>query len=405
MVLARTGVAIQARSRSIAQPILVGAALLASWVFPPAVASNAFIAYVGTYTKGQSRGIYAYRYDAGSGELTPLGLAAATSNPSFLAADPKGRYLYAVNESGEYRNPPSGAVSAFAIDASNGKLTLVNRVPSHGAAPCYLSLDKSGRFVLVANFDGGSVAVFPVLRDGSLGERTGFVQHGDSTPRRRATREPHAHWIEVTADNRYAIAADLGLDELLVYRFNASQGTLTPSTPRLAALERGTGPRHVAFHPNGVFAYVVNEGNSTVTSFSYETSTGTLTPFQSITTLPTEFKGENATAEIAVHPRGKFVYASNRGHDSIAVFAVSPKDGKLALLENVPTGGRSPRSFELDPTGTRLLVANEESGDIIVFQIDAATGHLTQAGKALKVPFPVCIKFIALRQSSYQQAQ
>lgn len=381
--------------------------LLALSFFSDAFAAEKFIAYVGTYTTGEyatdeaGKGIYAYRYDAGSGELSPLGLAATATNPSFLAVDPGQRFLYAVNETVTYQGQASGGVSAFAIDSRTGKLTFLNEVSSGGADPCYLSLDKTGKFVLVANYGGGSVAAFAVLPTGRLGKSSAFVQHTRTEPnhgRQEEQAEPHAHWLEVTTDNRYAVAVDLGLNELLVYRFDAGRGSLTPNVPHSTAIEAGAGPRHFAFHSNGRFAYVVSELSSTVSVLLYDSKRGTLRPVQSLSTLPANFVGSNSTAEIAVDPTGRFVYASNRGLDSIAVFAVDAKRGTLTLIENVPTGGKTPRSFEIDPTGTRLFVANQDSGNIVVFRIDSATGHLTPSGTVLKVPSPVCIKFVAVRR-------
>jgi len=359
-----------------------------------AFAADSYLAYVGTYTTGESKGIYAYRYNAKDGKMTPQGLAAETENPSFVALDPNRHFLYAVNEVPKYQGQASGGVSAFALDPKTGKLTFLNEVPSRGADPCYISLDKTGKFVLVANYTGGNVAVFPIQPDGRLGEATGFVQHAGTGPNHNRQEGPHAHWIEVTSDNRYAVVADLGLDELVVYHFDVAKGLLTPDDPPFAKTEPGAGPRHIAFHPDGKHAYTVNELASTVNAFSFDAKSGTLHSEQTISTLPGGFSGHNDTAEIEVHPNGRFVYASNRGHDSIAVFAVDAKTGKLKLVEDVPTQGKTPRNFQIDPTGTRLFVANQESGNIVAFALNPKTGHLTPAGEPLKVPNPVCIKFV-----------
>src|SRR5882724_2485179 len=357
-------------------------------------AADSYLAYVGTCTTGESKGIYAYRYNAKDGKMTPLGLAAETENPSFVALGPNRHCLYAVNEVPKYQGQASGGVSAFALDPKTGNLTFLNEVPSRGADPCYISLDKTGKFVLVANYTGGNVAVFPIQPDGRLGEATGFVQHTGTGPNHDRQEGPHAHWIEVTSDNRYAVVADLGLDELLIYRFDAAKGLLTPNEPPFAKTEPGAGPRHLAFHPDGEHAYVVNEMASTVNTLSFDAKTGTMQSEQTVSTLPAGFSGHNDTAEIEVHPNGRFVYASNRGHDSIAVFAVDAKTGKLKLVEDVPTQGKTPRNFQIDPTGTRLFVANQESGNIVAFALNPKTGHLTPAGEPLKVPNPVCIKFV-----------
>jgi 6-phosphogluconolactonase len=361
---------------------------------PAAFAADSYLAYVGTYTTGESKGIYAYRYNAKDGKMTPLGLAAATENPSFVALDPNRHFLYAVNEVQKYQGQASGGVSAFAVDPKTGKLTFLNEVPSRGADPCYISLDKSGKFVLVANYTGGNLAVFPIQPDGRLGDATGFIQHAGTGPNHDRQEGPHAHWMEVTSDNRYAVVADLGLDELLIYRFDAAKGLLTPNEPPFAKTEPGAGPRHLAFHPDGKHAYVINEMASTVNTFSFDAKTGTMHSEQTISTLPSGFSGHNDTAEIEVHPNGRFVYASNRGHDSVAVFAVEAKTGKLKLVEDVPTLGKTPRNFQIDPTGTRLFVANQESGNIVAFKIDPKTGHLTPTGEPVKVPNPVCVKFV-----------
>lgn len=354
-----------------------------------------YLLFVGTYTKGDSKGIYVYRFDAKSGETTSLGLAAETENPSFLAVDPSQRFLYAVNELTQYKGAPSGAVTGFAIDRATGKLSALNEVASRGADPCYIAFDKTGKYVLVANYTGGNVAVFPVSNDGRLGIATAFVQHVGVGKNPERQEGPHAHWIETTADNRFAIAADLGLDELLTYRFDASKGSLTPNHPPFVKVEPGAGPRHVAFHLDGHFAYVVDELGSTINGFAFDPKKGEFHPLQTVSTLPAGFKGSNDTAEIHVHPNGKFLFASNRGHDSIVVFAVDQKTGRLTLVDHFSTQGKTPRNFEIDPTGTRLFAANQDSGTIVVFQIDPATGRLTPTGQVLHVPSPVSLRFVA----------
>ncbi len=367
---------------------------VAGTLFAKDAAKGKYFLYVGTYTDKDSRGIYAYRYDSESGELTSLGLAAPAENPSFLAVDPSGRYLYAVNETGRFKGEVSGAVSAFAIDRETGKLTLLNQVPSKGADPCYISFDNAGKYALVANYTGGSVAVFPLLKDGKLDTAAAFVQHSGASVNKDRQEGPHAHWIETTADNRFAVVADLGLDELLVYRLDEKDGSLKPNDPPFAKLDPGVGPRHVAFLPNGKFAYSVNELGSSVTSFSYDANRGVLKPLATVSTLPQGFSGKNDAAEIHTLGSGKFIYASNRGHDSIAVFAVNEKTGALKAVQDVPTQGKTPRNFTIDPTGTRLLVANQDSGNIVVFRIDEKTGQLTPTGQTLETPQPVSLEFV-----------
>ncbi|HEX4663186.1 MAG TPA: lactonase family protein [Terriglobales bacterium] len=360
----------------------------------PAVKGK-YLLFVGTYTDKESKGIYAYRFDPVSNQLLPLGVVAETTNPSFLITDRNARFLYAVNELQKYEGQASGGVSAFAIDQTSGRLSLLNEVPSRGADPCYLSFDKSGHYVLVANYTGGSVAVFPVSKDGSLGAPSAFVQHSGSGPNRERQEGPHAHWIETSPDNRFALAADLGLDEIVVYRFDAKNGSLIENDPPFAKLDPGVGPRHLSFHPNGKFAYVVNELKSTVTAFSYDANRGALQKLGSISTLPTDVSGPNDGAEIHVHPSGRFLFVSNRGHDSIAVFSIDPGSGELTLVQDVSTQGKTPRNFEIDPTGAFLFVANQNSGNIVVFRINPQTGKLTATGQVLSVPSPVSLRFVA----------
>jgi 6-phosphogluconolactonase len=368
----------------------------------PASHKNYFV-YVGTYTAeagSTSKGIYAYRFDSDTGELSSIGVAAETTNPSFLAVHPNHRFLYAVNETGNYQGQKSGAVSAFSIDRATGKLTLLNEVASKGADPCYITVDKTGKYVLVANYTGGSVTVFPVLEDGRLGKATAFIQHTGHGADPERQEGPHAHSIDLSPDERFAIVDDLGLDETLVYRFDRAKGSLTLNDPQiyttLAKADPGAGPRHFAFNPNGKFAYVVNEIQSTVSVFSYDGSAGVLRRLQTISTYPKDFSAHNDDAEIQVHPSGKFLYASNRGHDSIAVFGIDPDKGTLTLVEYASTKGQTPRSFEIAPGGSLLFAANEKSNNIVVFSIDAKTGRLTPTGKVLDVSEPVCVKFVPI---------
>jgi len=365
----------------------------------PAPKQGSYLFYVGTYTEegSKSKGIYAYRFDADTGEATSLGLAAETTNPSFVALAPNGQYLYAVNEVQNYKGPNSGGVSAFSIDRATGKLTFLNEVASRGADPCYIIVDKSGKFVLVANYTGGSIAVFPVLADGKIGEASTFVQHAGKGTNPKRQEGPHAHSIDLSPDNRFAFVDDLGLDELLTYKYDPAKGSLTPNDPPYTKLDPGAGPRHFALHPSGKFAYVVAEMQSTVTALSADLKAGTFQRLQTISTLPKGFSGENDDAEIHIHPSGKFLYASNRGHDSIAVFAIDPVKGTLTPIDDVPTQGQIPRSFEIDPTGKFLLAQNQKSDNIVIFRIDEKTGRLTPTGQKLDVGQPVCVKFVPAR--------
>jgi len=356
-----------------------------------------YLVYVGTYTEdgSESKGIYAYRFDSSTGATASLGLAARTINPSFLAVHPNHRFLYAVNEIQNYGGQKSGAVSAFAIDRVTGKLTFLNKVATKGGDPCYVTVDKTGKYVLVANYAGGSVAVFPVLDDGRLGEVSAFMQHTGHGTNPQRQEGPHAHSVDLSPDNRFAIVDDLGLDETLVYKFDSATGSLAPE-PTVAKADLGAGPRHFAFHPNGKFAYEINEMGSTVVAFGYDAGSGALHPLQTVSTLPKSFSGQNGAAEIEVHPSGKFLYASNRGHDSIAVFKIDADKGTLTPVEDVSTKGESPRNFEIAPGGSLLFDANEKSDNVVIFRIDPQTGRLTATGRVLELAAPVCVKFVAI---------
>jgi 6-phosphogluconolactonase len=358
--------------------------------------STTHLLYVGTGTTGDSKGIYVFSYDAKSCDLKSLGLAAEASNPTFLAVDQSGRILYSVNEVSEYKGGATGAITAFAINRATGRLSVINQITSRGADPCYLSLDQTGKYALVANYSGGSVAVFPLLREGGFVEATAFIQHAGIGKDLERQEGAHPHWIETTPDNRFALVADLGLDKIFVYRFDASRGILAPDKTPFVELEAGAGPRHITLHPNGKFLYVINELASAVTVVSFDSSSGSLLTLQTMSSLPKGFAGTNDAAEIHLHPNGKFLFSSNRGHDSIAVFSVVPT-GHLSLIGHVPTQGRTPRNFELDPTGSRLLVANQNSNNIVVFEIDVETGGLTATGQQLSVPCPVSLRFVAIR--------
>ena len=361
-----------------------------------AAETGEYLLFVGTYTANESKGIYAYRFVPASNELTPLGLVAETPNPSFLTVDSTGRFLYAVNELEKYKGESSGSVSAFVIDRKRGELSLLNEVSSRGTDPCHVSMDQSGKYVLVANYGSGSVAVFPVLKDGSLGKVSSFVQHTGSGPDRERQEGPHAHWIGVTSENRFVMAADLGIDQVLVYRFNEKPGILSANHPASVAMEPGSGPRHLDFHPNGKFVYVLSELQSKINVFSYDSRQGTLQPLQHIATVPKEFSGANYPAEIRVHPNGRFLFASNRGHDSIVVFSIDQEKGTLSLVGHFSTQGKKPRNFEIDPSGANLFVANQESGNVVIFNIEQTTGKLTPTGQVLHIDSPVCLKFMVL---------
>jgi 6-phosphogluconolactonase len=346
------------------------------------------IAYVGTYTSGESKGIYAFSFNSQTGGLVPLGLAAETSNPSFLVLHPTGKYLYAVGYTGPGSGPRIGLVRAFAVDPASSKLTLLNQQSSGGGGPVRITIDHEGTHVLVANYGTGNVSVLPVEADGRLDTATALQQHTGWGPNQSRQEGPHAHSFVLDAVNRFAFACDLGIDKVMVYKFDATSGTLTRHGS--AALPPGSGPRHLAFSPDGKLAYVISEMLSTLTVFGYDSVDGKLTPIQTVSTLPSDWKGISTAAEVHAHPSGKFVYASNRGNDSIATYRTAA-DGTLSLVGLTPCGGNTPRFFTLDSTGGWLLCANQNSGTITVFKIDPDTGLPKQTGAPVAVSNPVCI--------------
>lgn len=351
------------------------------------------LAYVGTYTTdGRSQGIYFLRLDTDSGVLRLDGVAAVAANPSYLAIHPNGRALFAANELSTFGGQPSGAVSAFAIDGRTGRLRLLNRQSSGGTAPCYVSVDRSGRFVLVANYGGGSVTSLPVGRDGRLAAARRIVRHeGRGADAVRQTA-PHAHCILPDPDNRYVLVVDLGTDAVIAYRFDDRAGTLSVVTPG-TAMRPGAGPRHLTFHPNGRFAYVVNELDSTLSVFRYDGVAGALEEIEVVEASPGGTVPDNHPADVHVASTGRVLYASNRGDDTIAVFAIDGATGRLTPVQQIPSGGRSPRNFALDPTGRFVVAANQRSDTIMSFRVDPESGRLTPTGSAVEVPSPVCIRF------------
>jgi 6-phosphogluconolactonase len=357
-------------------------------------AGSPHLFFVGTYTGGAtgSEGIYAFEFDDATGALTARGLAAATPSPSFLALSADRRFVFAVNELETYDGAPGGSVTSFAVDANNARLAALGTQPSRGAHPCHLELDRSGRYLAVANYTGGNYALLPVSADGRLGAPTAVVAGvgRGPTPRQQG---PHGHAVTFDVANRFLIATDLGLDKVLVYRFDGTTGALTPHEPPAANLAPGAGPRHFAFHPNGRHAYVINELDSTITSFGWDAAAGRFSMVGTVPTLPADFAGSSTTAEIQIHPTGRFVYGSNRGHDSIAVFSAAP-DGSLSLVELESTRGRTPRSFAIDPTGRWLLAANQDTSTLAVFAIDQASGALDPVGATVQTPTPVSILFV-----------
>ncbi|HTH46958.1 MAG TPA: lactonase family protein [Candidatus Limnocylindria bacterium] len=373
----------------------------ASALVPAAILSfsaqaDRFLAYVGTYTGPQSEGIYAYRFDSGTGVAEPLGLVATTKNPTFLAVHPDGKHLYAANETDTWKGQPGGYVTAYRIDTASGRLTEVNAQSTVGAGPCHVNVDATGHALIAANYGGGSLVTFRIAADGSLQPHASFIQHTGSSVNPQRQKEAHVHSANLSRDNRCVFVCDLGLDKVFVYDLDPSKATLTAHEPPFATLAPGTGPRHLAWSPHGKFAFVNGEMLSTLTSFRYDAEKGRLSEVQTVPTLPADFKGNSTTAEVRVHPNGKFVYVSNRGHDSITVFRTDGKGG-LSLVEHVPTQGKTPRNFNFDPSAKWLWAENQDSNSIFLYSVNAETGHLTPTGQKLEVGAPVCVRFVAVK--------
>jgi 6-phosphogluconolactonase len=350
------------------------------------------LVYVGTYTnKNNSEGIYLYRMNLASGKLEKLSSTPGISNPAFLAIDPAKRFLYAVNESGEFLGKKGGGLTAFAIDQKTGALNKLNEVTTPGV-PCHLSVHPTGKAVLAANYGGGNIVIYPVKKDGKLGEVSDVAQHTGKGADPRRQEGPHAHCVMLDAAGQYAFAPDLGIDKVMIYKADAVKAKLKPNG--FAALKPGAGPRHFAFHPTYDFAYVISELNSTMTAFRYDKSKGALTELQALSTLPEGFNQTSYCADVHVHPSGKFLYGSNRGHNSIVIYSIDDSTGRLTLIGHESTRGNWPRNFGIDPTGQFMLVGNQNSNSIATFKIDEKTGRLSPHGDLLEIPAPVCLKFI-----------
>lgn len=353
--------------------------------------------YIGTYTSsGKSEGIYVQKFNSETGQLTPLHTIKNVVEPSFLAIDKSRKFLYAVNETEEFEGKKSGAVSAFAIDQKTGNLQFLNKQPSLGGAPCHLSVSDNEKYVLVANYVGGNVAVLPIEKDGKLGASVDLAQHTGFGSNKDRQTAAHAHSIILAIHNRFAYAADLGIDRILIYQFDDKTGKLTPNPAQpFYQTKAGAGPRHFTFHPNGKYAFVINELDLTITSLAFDKKTGTLTEIQTVPTLPANVLRTGAScADIHVSPIGNFLYGSNRGHNSIVCYQIDEKTGMLKYVEHTSTQGKKPRNFAIDPTGKYLLVANQDSDTIVVFGVDEKTGKLQSTGVSAQVPVPICLKFI-----------
>ena len=355
--------------------------------------------FVGTYTEnlgfvdGKAKGIYTCWFDPDSGEMENANRIEGIENPSYLAVHPDGKHLYAVNELAEFRGIKGGSVSALEIDPSTGGLKLLNQQPTYGEAPCNVKLDLTGRFAMVANYTGGNVAIYPIQTDGSLGKASDTVQHTGKGVDLNRQEGPHAHSITPDPTNAFALACDLGLDKVFVYRLDLDKGKLIPNAVPYATLHPGAGPRHLDFHPNGKYVYVINELDATLTAFTWDAQAGVLSELQTVSTLPVGVTGPKSCADIHVHPSGKYLYGSNRGHDSLVIFAINEVSGKLTYIGHESTQGKTPRGFTIDPSGAFLLAANQDSNSVIVFQVDPQSGKLKPAGKKFEIPTPVCLKF------------
>ncbi len=349
--------------------------------------------FIGTYTSGASKGIYTGLMDTGSGAISDVRLVGETEAPSFLATSPDQRFLYAVNELATFNGSPGGAVSAYAINGRTGDLRFLNQQPTRGAHPCHIITDRTGRWALVANYSGGNLTVLPIGLDGHLAAPATVVQHTGSSVNASRQEAPHAHSVHFDAKNRFVVAADLGLDKLMVYQWDARSGVLKPNEPAWLASAPGAGPRHFAWHPSGQYAFLINELNSTLSALSYDAGAGVFTERHTLSTLPEGFAGTNSCADVHVAPGGRFVYGSNRGHNSIAVFGFDAGAGQLTALAHTPTEGATPRNFGIAPGGRFLLAANQQSDTVVSFAIDRRSGLLSRVASA-EVPTPVCIQFI-----------
>ena len=350
---------------------------------------------VGTYTRTTSDGIYICEFDGETGDLEPVSSMAGAENPSFLALHPNGQTLYAASETEEFEGKRQGALYAYSIDADTGRLSPINAVGSGGAGPCHVSVDATGRYLLAANYHGGSVCVAPINDDSSLEPLSCFIQHEGSSVNPVRQEQAHAHSINLDPQNRFAYVPDLGQDKVVIYRLDLDSGELVANEPASVGAEPGAGPRHFDFNPNGTRAYVISELGCTITGYDYDSGSGALTPFQTVGTLPAAgFGRRNTTADIHVHPSGRFVYGSNRGHDSIAIFSVDEETGHLTAVGHESTQGWTPRNFAIDPSGEFLLAANQDSDTIVSFRIDGESGALEPTGSVIGIPMPVCIKFL-----------
>lgn len=351
------------------------------------------LVFVGTYTEAPEQGILRYRFDPSSGKLMPSGLAIPAVNPSFLARSYDGRFLFAVNETADYKGIPGGYVSSYRILNDQGDLRFLGSQPTRGAHPCHVAVSADNRFLLVSNYTGGNVSVIPVAADGSLKESVCEIRHEGSGPNKERQEKAHVHSVTLSADNRFACVCDLGLDQVVVYPFNKESGILDAAGKIIYHTAPGAGPRHFCFTGDGKLALLINELDSTLSLLSFDRNTGQLKEVTTQPTLPSEFTGQNTCADVHVHPSGRFVYGSNRGHDSIVLFALNREDRTLSQRAHFPTGGNTPRNFAIDPLGNFLMAANQNSGSIKVLRINPESGHLMPLDTVSGINKPVCINF------------
>ena len=369
------------------------ATLLALGLLLMTTATSAEWVYFGT----GDTAIYVSKFDPKTGSLSPPRAVADVTRPNFLEIHPNSTRMYVCSREPLKGGEVRGLVIAYAIDQSTGELQRLNSLDTGAPGPAHVTVDKTGQMVVVANYTGGSTAAFRLHEDGRLAQRTAYIQHEGSSVNKQRQSEPHAHSVNFSTDNRVVVTADLGTDKVMIYRADPATGKLSANDPPSASVAPGSGPRHFAFHPNGKFAYVINELLSTVTAFSYDAATSAMREIQTISTLPEGYSENSTTAEVQIHPSGDFLYGSNRGHDSIAVFRVDQATGKLTLVEREPTQGKTPRNFRMDPTGKFLFVANQQSDSVVVFRVDQQTGALEPTGTSVAVPAPMCVRFVAER--------
>jgi 6-phosphogluconolactonase len=347
--------------------------------------------YVGGYASNDQKGIHLCSLNTQTGELSIKQGFSGVINPSYLCLSPNKQFLYAVNETGKFKEISGGSITAFAIDQNDHSLRLLNQQASHGGSPCYVCVDQQSAYVFLANYNGGNAASYAIQPDGSLSEALSIVQHEGSSVNPRRQKKAYAHSIVLSPDNRFAFVADLGIDKLMIYR--CQEGKLIANQPPFVQVQPGAGPRHFTFHPNGKLAFLINELDCTLMSFTYDADKGALHAIQTVPSLPQDYSGNNTCADIHVHPSGKFLYGSNRGHDSIVAYAIA-ENGTLTYIAHESTQGKTPRNFALDPQGHFLLAANQETGNIVSYRIDAQSGKLTPTGHAIEINRPVCIKFL-----------